>query len=106
MPDVAQPVNTGGFFGGIGNILVGLASGYGQGLATRGTSSGRTPGAEQYLDPTKLPAGSAGQQNTTPTGVSALTAGQWIQGVSNKTVVIGAVAVVGIGLIAVFALRR
>lgn len=61
----AQPTS-GGFFDSIGSILGNFALGYGSGLATRGTASGRTPGSEQFVNPTQQTLGAPGQPGTTP----------------------------------------
>ena len=47
----SAPASSGGFFSSLGTILGSAATGYGYGLATRATSSGRTPGLEQLATP-------------------------------------------------------
>lgn len=65
--DQVAPSTDGGFFQ---SILGSLAMGYGSGLATRGTSSGRQPGAEQFTNTVDQPAGLPGQPGTTPAVVA------------------------------------
>lgn len=52
--------------GWLGDIISNVASGYGQGLATRGINTGRAPGTEQFANPLQPATGSAGQPGTSP----------------------------------------
>lgn len=84
-----------------GGLVDSIASGFGQGLASRAIGSGRAPGFEQFANPIATPTGSAGQPNTTPAVNPS--AGQLLPGVSNTTlalVVAGGIAVIA-GLVLV-----
>lgn len=100
LPATSAPAS-GGFasgvsslFSGLGGLLGSVAQGVGQGIAsqvTQATNSGRSPGSEQYADPTSRPAGS---------GTATI-----LPGVPNTALLIGA-GVVGFGLLAVLLSRR
>jgi len=82
-------------FSGLGGLLGSVAQGVGQGIAsgvTQATNSGRSPGSEQYANPTSRPAVTSGTATILP-------------GVPNTALLIGA-GVVGVGLLAVLLARR